>query len=181
MTDITDVFYGLNTTNLLLRKPWLPSSMLYPVDTTEGFLFIAEDDGTITEDGKDFVTGDVIIYKDGGWAKISGSGGGAGVGGWELVTGFTTLELNSKYILDFGVGPSVFNVQLPDNPQEGDEIVLAHIQGDLESLSPTFNKITQAGSGEWIASADEDMDLDSNYEIITLVFSDIAGIGWRVY
>jgi len=73
MTRISDIFYGDNTTNIILKKEWLPSTGLYPTDTTEGIMYIAADDGNVS--GTDFSEDDVIIYKDSEWVAIGGGGG----------------------------------------------------------------------------------------------------------
>ncbi len=78
MTRISDIFYGDNTTKLILKKEWLPSTGLYPTDTTEGIVYIAADDGSVS--GESFSEDDLIIYKDSEWVAVgSGGSGGAGV------------------------------------------------------------------------------------------------------
>lgn len=180
MIKINDVFYGNNTSDLLLRKSWAPSSGLYPTDITEGIAYIADDSGVVS--GVSYSTNDIIVYKDGGWVSSSS---GMTMGDWILLSASTTLTLNTKYLLDFGAIPAAFDITLPSSPNAGDEIILLHVRGDIESLNPTFPKILRAVSGEYIQELNADVDIDTNYLEIKLVYSGFpvsgAGdIGWRI-
>ena len=105
MTRITDVFYGTRTTNLLLRKFWQPSTGLYPTDTTEGLVYIAEDAGTVGSET--FSIGSMIVYKISlgspsvaEWITVSG---GAVVGGGGGVTDAPQVLKTAITIADDGV------------------------------------------------------------------------------
>lgn len=107
MTRISDIFYGQDTNNVLLRKSWDPAlTGAYPSDTTEGILYISESDGTVG--GVDYKENATIIYKDNGWVAIGS--GGSGSGSSEVIVSDTppsspsagTLWWNSS-IIDGGI------------------------------------------------------------------------------
>ena len=61
MPNISDIFYGTNTANVILRQSWLPSTGLYPVDTTPGVIYVADDTGVVN--GVVYFQDDSIMYK----------------------------------------------------------------------------------------------------------------------
>ncbi len=77
MTSINDIYYGQNTTNVIFKKTWSPSTGLYPTDMTEGIMYIAEDDGTVGVEN--YVTDDAIFYKDTSWIRLGSADSGSPV------------------------------------------------------------------------------------------------------
>ncbi len=74
---VADLIFGEGSTNIILKKPWSPSTGLFPTSFSEGFVYIAEDDGVVN--AEEFTEGDSIIYKDGAWIRFGSASGGGGV------------------------------------------------------------------------------------------------------
>jgi hypothetical protein len=90
MTRISEIFYGVNTNNVLLKKSWDPEATgQYPPDATEGIIYVSDTNGTV--DGIDFKEDDLIIYKDSEWIPIS-SGGSFDPTSSEDISGNWTFE-----------------------------------------------------------------------------------------
>jgi len=145
---ISDFIYGDGSTNLLLRKPWNPSSGAFPTDTSEGFVYVAEDDGTVNTET--FVTGDSILYKDGAWGRFGSSSGGGGLVEYE-VTGSSIVSDNP---VDFETNTAL--------------IVSNGLTGPDANASYITEEITVTGDGQATALGnpfDVDMDLDTFYSV----------------
>ena len=71
---ILEYFYGQGSRNLLLKKPWSPRNTgEFPIEFSEGYVYIAEDTGEV--EGEIFSEGDSIVYKDSQWVRLGSSGG----------------------------------------------------------------------------------------------------------
>ena len=76
MTRFSDIFYGVDSNNIILRKPWNPSTGQFPADSTDGIIYIAADDGVVN--GLTITQNSLIIFQEGNWVVVSGGSGGGG-------------------------------------------------------------------------------------------------------
>lgn len=98
---------------------------------------------------------------------------------WTTLTSATTVVANQGYFLDYGVVPTAFDVTLPSSPlpAEGDVITFLHVRGDVDSMI-SYPKILHGGNN--IDGALDDVDIDTNYDLFSFVYSGISSIGWRL-
>lgn len=97
--SISEIFYGVNTKDLVTQE-WLPSSGLYPTDTTEGIIHIAQDAGTVS--GTEYAIGDSVHYVNGSWLRFNSSAQALSGTNYDVVFGTGTAaenatELQTKY------------------------------------------------------------------------------------
>jgi len=98
---------------------------------------------------------------------------------WTTITAATTVVANQGYFLDYGAVPVAFDVTLPNSPlpAEGDVISFLHVRGSVDGM-PIYPKILCNGSH--IDEVVEDVDVDTNYELFSFIYSGIPTIGWRL-
>jgi hypothetical protein len=87
------------------------------------------------------------------------------------VSSNVTLEVNKRYLVDTS---SVRTLTLPASPSNGDEIQIFDIIG-----SAATNKITVASNSNKINGTVQDLEIDINYDVVSVVYTG-SGYGWSV-
>ena len=82
-----------------------------------------------------------------------------------------TLEVNKRYLVDTS---SARTLTLPASPSNGDEIQIFDIIG-----SAATNKITVASNSNKINGTVQDLEIDINYDVVSVVYTG-SGYGWSV-
>lgn len=91
---------------------------------------------------------------------------------WASATSDQTLTAGNRTWVDTSGGP--VNITLPANPNSGDAVLIADAEGTFVN-----NNVTVLRNGERIMSLNEDMLLNVNYAVITLVYVGVSA-GWRL-
>jgi hypothetical protein len=81
------------------------------------------------------------------------------------------LDVNKRYLVDTS---SARTLTLPSSPANGDEIQIFDIIGTAAT-----NKITVASNSNKINGTVQDLEIDINYDIVSLIYTG-SGYGWSV-
>lgn len=166
--SIKDYIYGTNTSRVLLKDTWAPSSGNFPTDTTEGIIYVADDAGTVSS--QEFVAGDAIMYADGAWQKLGNEVDATNQ--WVIHDANYTASDGDRILADTSSG--AITITMPASPLAGDVVVIA-------PLRPTYstNNLTIAGNGENISGSGSDVIISEDNLSVEVEYVD-ASEGWVI-